>query len=44
MTPKLDKADKDKIKEKLAKKDKEQKMKNMGKIRKYIFEMFPEDK
>ena len=43
ITPKLDKADKDKIQERLRKKDKEQKTKDMGKIGKAYFD-FMEDK
>ena len=44
VTPKLDQADKDKIKEKLKKKDYEKKTKGMNKVRKAIFDMMPEKK
>ena len=42
MTPKLDRADKDKIKEKLKKKAYEKRTKDMGSLRKSIFDMMPE--
>ena len=44
VTPKLDRADKDKIKEKLKKKAYEKKTKDMGKMRKAIYDLIPEDK
>ena len=39
ITPKLDKADKDKIKEKLRKKEYDEKTKNMGAIRKWCYDL-----
>ena len=44
VTPKLDRADKDKIKEKLKKKAYEKKTKDMNKVRKALFDMMPENK
>ena len=44
VTPKLERADKDKIKEKLKKKDYKKATKGMGKIRKALFDMMPEKK
>jgi ABC-type bacteriocin/lantibiotic exporter with double-glycine peptidase domain len=44
VTPKLDQADKDKIKEKLKKKAYEKRTKDMGKARKALFDMMPDKK
>ena len=38
VTPKLDRADKDKIREKMRKKEYEEKTKDMGKVRKAIYD------
>ena len=44
ITPKLDQADKDKIRDKIKKKEYEQKTKGMNKARKFIFDMMKDDK
>ena len=44
VTPKLDQADKDKIKEKLKKKAYEKRTKEMSKARKALFDLMPEKK
>ena len=44
ITPKLDQADKDKIRDKIKKKEYEQKTKDMNKARKFIFDMMRDEK
>ena len=44
MTPKLDQADKDKIRDKIKKKEYEQKTKDMNKVRKAIFDFMKDEK